>query len=52
MNSTYVGTALETKLVEIHGLNQTVFRYRKSYDESIATDDRDRAQIFAARGAR
>jgi len=44
-------TALETKLVEIHGLKETVSRYHKSYDESIATDDKDRARIVAARNA-
>jgi|APLak6261670063_1056076.scaffolds.fasta_scaffold01439_2 hypothetical protein len=42
-------TDLETKLVEAHGLKDTVSRFRKKYDDSIATDDKDREQIVAAR---
>jgi hypothetical protein len=44
--------ALETKLVEVHSLQETVSRFRKRYEDSIAVDDKDRAQIVAARVAR
>ena len=40
---------LESKLVEIHTQQDVISRLRKKYDESIAVDDRDRSQIFAAR---
>ncbi|MGV3583363.1 MAG: hypothetical protein ACO1N8_13755 [Methylophilus sp.] len=44
-------TALETKLVEVHSLKETVSRFRKNYDDSIATDDKDRVQIIAVRSS-
>ena len=40
---------LESKLVEIHSQQDAISRLHKKYDESIAVDDRDRAQIVAAR---
>lgn len=45
-------TDLETKLVEVHSLQDAVSRFRRKYDDSIATDDKDRAQIVAARSAK
>lgn len=44
--------ALETKLVEVHGLQETVSRFHKKYEDSIAVDNKDRAQIVAARVTR
>lgn len=44
--------SLETKLVEVHGLQETVSRFRKRYEDSIAVDGNDRAQIVAARVTR
>ena len=45
-------TDLETKLVEVHSLQDSVSRFRKKYDDSIAIDDKVRAQIVAARNSR
>jgi hypothetical protein len=45
-------TDLETKLVEVHRLQDFVSRFRKKYDDSIAIDEKDRAQIVAARSVK
>ena len=43
---------LESKLVEVHSQQDAISRLRKKYEESLATDDKDRAQIVAARNIR
>ena len=45
-------SALETKLVEIHSLQDGISRLQKKYEDSLATDDKARAQIVATRVTR
>ena len=43
---------LESRLVEIHSQQDAISRLHKKYDESLAKDDKDRAQIAASRNAK
>ena len=45
-------SSLESKLVEIHSQQDAISRLHKKYGESLAKDDKDRAQIAATRNAK